>query len=510
MRTHWLAPLIISLVLLVSAGSAGVAASNASADGIGYSDTTDTSDIASTTDDVTAQQAPPGNWELLIDDGQTSTGPTVGIDTISAQHTAETFYIKAEYHGDFNQEDEIDFAVFLDTDQQVLTGLNGDSSSYDRYNENMNDIGADYVAVAGLEGNGIWKWRNTDWDQTYRNFDYLDFDYISNTVIIGIDRSNVDSPSAVDIVTSDAKPSSSENWDWAPDENEGHLTYDFNTNTSSFDFGIELQQEATASVGEAATITAYPNNNAETPVSDTTLELLVDTNNDGQFTASEVVASQNLDFNAGEYRTVDLTYPNIQLESGDYAYQARISKDGQTTTSYTNGTLTVTGETDQPSEPGIVVEDSVDLNGSTVTIQGGDVSAIGVSGIPEGYYPVSDIGTGTLQEGDNGVIWQSGGNVSFTLTPPESAEAGDTVSFDVKLGSGDPVTVTLDVVEQTSPADLPDSISPSQYSAVAGNDDDITTFDLVDAIQGASDDGTYNGQEFSTFDFVDLIQYNSG
>ena len=170
--------------------------------------------------------------------------------------------------------------------------------------------------------------------------------------------------------------------------------------------------------------------------------------------------------------------------------------------------VTETDDSDPGTETG-VVEDTVALNGSTVTINGGEVNAIGVSGFPDAYYPVSDIGAGTLQESDNGVIWQSGGTVSFTLTPPESAEAGDTVTFDVKIGQQDPQSVTLEVVEQNVPGDLPDSISPAKYSAVAGDDGDISTFDLVDAIQGASDDGTYNGQEFSTFDFVDLIQWNS-
>jgi hypothetical protein len=170
--------------------------------------------------------------------------------------------------------------------------------------------------------------------------------------------------------------------------------------------------------------------------------------------------------------------------------------------------VTESDDSDPGTETG-VVEDTVALNGSTVTINGGDVNAIGVSGFPDAYYSVSDIGAGTLQESDNGVIWNTGGTVSFTLTPPESAEAGDTVTFDLKIGQQDPQSVTLEVVEQNIPDDLPDSISSAKYSAVAGDDSDISTFDLVDAIQGASDDGTYNGQEFSTFDFVDLIQWNS-
>jgi len=257
------------------------------------------------------------------------------------------------------------------------------------------------------------------------------------------------------------------------------------------------------------------------------------------------------------------------------------------------------------SQSSPVVEDSVELDGSTVTVEGGNVTAIGVSGIPDAYYPISDTGSGTLQEGDNGVIWQSGGNVSFTLTPPESAEAGDTVSFDVKTGSGDSQTVTLDLVVSDTPPvvkqqtvsktgstvtiidnssasigiqNVPDAyypvsdigsgtlqqsdngviwqsggnvsftltpptnanpgetvsfdikrgaeapvtatleivavpeeanVEPDVFNAVADENGSVDTFTLVDAVQDASDDGKVDGVEVSTFDFVNLIQWNS-
>jgi len=213
----------------------------------------------------------------------------------------------------------------------------------------------------------------------------------------------------------------------------------------------------------------------------------------------------------GEFTVADGTETAPSASTNETVSTSETATFTVTVEDSANGNDTATGTLDITDSTSTgVVENTVALNGSTVTISGGDVNAIGVSGIPDGYYPVSDTGGGTLQQSDNGVIWQSGGNVSFTLTPPESAEAGDTVTFDVKIGQQDPQSVTLEVVEQSVPGDLPDSISPAKYSAVAGDDSDINTFDLVDAIQGASDDGTYNGQEFSTFDFVDLIQYNSG
>ena len=72
------------------------------------------------------------------------------------------------------------------------------------------------------------------------------------------------------------------------------------------------------------------------------MELLVDTNDDGSFDrTAESVASKTVDFNASEYRTVALKYDNVQLAPGNYSYRAILSKDGQTNTSFTDGTLTV-------------------------------------------------------------------------------------------------------------------------------------------------------------------------
>ena len=104
-----------------------------------------------------------------------------------------------------------------------------------------------------------------------------------------------------------------------------------------------------------------------------------------------------------------------------------------------------------------------------------------------------------------------------TVSPADvnaNVTASETLTFSVSVNDSangaDRATGTL-IVEDGSnnnvPADFPGT--DAQFNAVAGDDDEIGTFDLVDAVEGAADDGVYNGVEFSTFDFVDIVDYNS-
>ena len=61
--------------------------------------------------------------------------------------------------------------------------------------------------------------------------------------------------------------------------------------------------------------------------------------------------------------------------------------------------------------------------------------------------------------------------------------------------------------DSTVPSDFPGS--DAQFDAIAGDDNEIGTFDLVDAVDGASDDGEYNGVELGTFELVDIVDWNS-
>jgi len=108
-----------------------------------------------------------------------------------------------------------------------------------------------------------------------------------------------------------------------------------------------------------------------------------------------------------------------------------------------------------------VQEDSVELGGSTVTINTGGAGAIGVDDLPSDV-AVSEISDGGGVPGPNpdGIAWSSAtglpDTVSFTLTPDSSYSAGDSVPFTV-----DGTSVSLDVVEGSSGGDyeLPDTAS---------------------------------------------------
>jgi len=281
--------------------------------------------------------------------------------------------------------------------------------------------------------------------------------------------------------------------------------------TFTFDFGIELQQEATVSQGSDTTISTYPDNLADNAVSSAVLELTVDQNGDGAFTDNEVVASRTVDFSSNEYRNVTLTYSNVELASGKYEYQAQISKDGETATSYTTGTLTVSEENSEPEEPpetpSIVEENTVSVDGSTITINTDGQNSIDVSGLPAGV-EVSDVSdSGTYNEEEGSILFINFGSglpdqVTFTLTP-SGFNAGEPVKFTV---GG--TQVALQVTETTLPDGLKDdSVSGSQYSAVVGEDGNLNSQDLSAAINSWSQTGSINGVEIGSRQLSALINY---
>lgn len=240
---------------------------------------------------------------------------------------------------------------------------------------------------------------------------------------------------------------------------------------------------------------------ADNPLTDQQYRV-VDANGDGEITQSEFAEAEEAWRNDGtvngvRFSNLDFVELETYLKATNDSWPDDSSDPGNDS-----------GGSDDSGE--LVVEDSLQLSGSTVTIEHDGASAVGVSGIPDAYYPADEIGSGVLQQGDNGIIWQSpGGNsVEFLLIPPSTASAGDTVSFGVKIGGQDPQTVTLNVTEVSAPSDFP--AEPAKYEAIAGKDGSINTFDMVDAIEGASKNGQYNGVTISTFDFVDIIDWNSG
>jgi len=277
--------------------------------------------------------------------------------------------------------------------------------------------------------------------------------------------------------------------------------------TTAFDFGIELQQEATVTEGESTTITTYPNNLIDQSVSDASLELLVDSNNDGQFSDSETVTTRSVDFNAGEYREVDLTYSNVQLEPDEYEYQARISKDDNAATSYTTGTLTVSEASDSPpSTSSIIEENTVRVDGSTVTINHGGAPALAIDSFDPASVEISDLSEGgSAQPG--GAVWQSpsGDTESFTLTPT-GADVGDTIEFDVTTDQV--TTVSVEVVESQVEF-IPPGVDRDVAIAVADDNGEFTPSSIALAIAEAQTEGSVDGVPVSPSDFALIIAANA-
>lgn len=128
------------------------------------------------------------------------------------------------------------------------------------------------------------------------------------------------------------------------------------------------------------------------------------------------------------------------------------------------------------------------------------IAAIGAGGAAAtgGLFTAAD-GVGAVSPASTNDTVTASETVTFTVTVEDSANGNDTA------------TGSLTVADSTTPGDVPSDFpaTAEQFNAVAGDDGDISTFDLVDAIEGASDDGEYNGVEITTFDFVDIIGWNS-
>jgi hypothetical protein len=309
MQIKKISAVVMAVLVALSVGAAGVAASEDPGEGILPDDDNDnTTEATSTTDDQQTPNPPAGEWSLLIDDGQTGDEPELGIDTVYAQHTSDTLYFKTEYHGNFNTHDEIDLGIFLDTDQDHTTGLNNSTVSEDGYDwYYMGDIGADYVGVAGLEGDDVWEWSNSTWNMEYDDSMYTDFDYANDTVVIGIDRGNIGNPDSIDLLIGEAK-TDTQPWDYAPDKGEGSVTYELTS--SDDDGGNETSDGAVTSLS--------PANPTVSPGSTTTVDVVVD--NTGE------IGAYNFSVSVSDTASVKIT--DVALKGSPGVQDVTISSDG--------------------------------------------------------------------------------------------------------------------------------------------------------------------------------------
>ena len=300
-------------------------------------------------------------------------------------------------------------------------------------------------------------------------------------------------------------------------ESGDNSTDDDDTDGGVIDFGIELEQEETVTQGNDVNITASPNNRADQPVSNATLDLRVDQNGDGQFASGEVVTSQTVDFDAGEYRSIELTYTDVQLSPGEYSYRAQIRKDGQTVTSYTDGTLTVesgTNESDDTddSDTGIALSISGDasvLPGETAELTF-SLTNTGVTATAGGLQPDIPAGLSVTDVSGDGTNSPD----RFYITPPatgESVETTYTLTADdnatlgtVTISANGTFNTDSDTISATATHDI-------EITDTTGIPDNPGFTDVLSVISAFNNNQQFNGVDVGFTDVLNTISaFNSG
>jgi len=180
-----------------------------------------------------------------------------------------------------------------------------------------------------------------------------------------------------------------------------------------------------------------------------------------------------------------------------------ISVSGDETQTYT---LTLADK----SAEGPLNEESVQVDGSEISFAvASGASAVAVESFDPENVELSDFsGVGQAQPG--GAIWNGpqADTVSFTLTPAEDQEVGDTIVFDVFDGD-DTTTVAVEIADDSSP--VPDDFvgSPDQFQAIDGsNDGELGAIEIAEAITENGEQGNVNGIEISPIEFAQIIDWN--
>ncbi len=163
------------------------------------------------------------------------------IHKVYVRNTADKLQFRIETYENWNNIQDstgLNCAIFLDTDQDNITGLSPDTldniegrrlldhnlSSY-----SVNDIGPEYAIAMGVDGNGLYSWQDSTW--VWQNdIEFLNFKNDTNIVELEINRSDLNNPTNMDVVVSSLTFGSRNNvfWDWAPDSL--HSTYHIDGN----------------------------------------------------------------------------------------------------------------------------------------------------------------------------------------------------------------------------------------------------------------------------------------
>jgi len=188
---------------------------------------------------------PTGDWKLLLTDPDES-NIWMDIKEVYAKDDGSNIYFKVVFYEQWpgDPHNYIDTAIFLDTDQNQGTGLSNAQSWYP-----MNDIGADYAAVVGMEGDSVWKW-DGGWIP-WAPFTYLHLDPYTNVFEVGISLNDIGNPNAIDLIVTNIDIASGWKWDYAPIEGDGHVTY----NISDCPWLDENPKSGTVEVGNSDNVT---------------------------------------------------------------------------------------------------------------------------------------------------------------------------------------------------------------------------------------------------------------
>lgn len=175
-------------------------------------------------------------WIELIEDDNESFKRD--IKKIYIRNTDTSLQFRVEYHGEWSDPYErlsgMNFAVFLDTDSNLNTGLPPGAvqtffGSFFGINDSLKysagDISPEYLIVIGVEGDGVWGWNENlfTWE-ALDSPEFIRMEQDTNYFEVGVNLENLQIQDTLDIVTANItfSPDTSY-WDWVPDR--GHLRY---------------------------------------------------------------------------------------------------------------------------------------------------------------------------------------------------------------------------------------------------------------------------------------------
>jgi hypothetical protein len=157
-------------------------------------------------------------WVRLI--GDSDEGWDTNLDRVFVRSTDTLLEFRVITYGNWEDvhslDTGIDVGIFLDVDRNQATGLNQFIPGWCP----PNDIGADYGAGVGFEGDILWRWDAADTLWVFHE------DYVTSAIPetgrqfdVGIELADIGDPYDIDVVVVNALAF----WDWAPDS--GHATY---------------------------------------------------------------------------------------------------------------------------------------------------------------------------------------------------------------------------------------------------------------------------------------------